>query len=55
MATSVLKRTLQSELKLCTGIMGMMTGTVRRPLKPSTVSTVTIDDGSWFHCTIVLG
>ena len=33
----------------------MRTGTVSRPLKLSTVLTVTIDDGSWFHCMIVRG
>ena len=27
----------------------MRTGTVSRPLKLSTVSTITIDDGSWFQ------
>ena len=35
--------------------IGMRTGTVSRPLKLSTVSAVTIDDGSWFHCMIVRG
>ena len=51
-----IKRTLQGELKLCTGFMiGMRTGTVSRPLKLSTVSAVTIDDGSWFHCMVVRG
>ena len=33
--------------------IGIRTGTVSRTLKLSTVSTVTIDDGSWFHCMIV--
>ena len=31
----------------------MRTGTVSRPLKLSTVSEVTTDDGSWFQCMIV--
>ena len=35
--------------------IGMRTGTVSRPLKLSTVSAVTIDDDSWFHCMIVRG
>ena len=35
--------------------IGMRTGTVSRPLKLLTVSTVTIYDGSWFHCMVVRG
>ena len=48
------------DLKLFTGLnsyfrMGISTGTVSAFLKHSTVSTVTADDRSWFHCNMVWG